>query len=53
MNNIKDIKIIEALLFASSEPLDELEKKEKILDKKNIKNYLDTIQKYYEDKESP
>ena len=35
MNN-KDIKILEAVLFASGEPLDEKDLKEKIKDKDNI-----------------
>ena len=32
----KDIKILEAILFASGEPLDENDLKEKIKDKDNI-----------------
>ena len=38
----KDIKILEAILFASGEPLDENDLKEKIKDKNNISCLLYT-----------
>ena len=39
----KDIKILEAILFASGEPLDENDLKEKINDKNNISKHLQEI----------
>tara|TARA_Y100000768_G_scaffold369192_1_gene333842 strand:- start:110 stop:742 length:633 start_codon:yes stop_codon:yes gene_type:complete len=44
----KDIKLLEAILFASGEPVDENVLCEKIKDKKNIKEYLNDIKKFYE-----
>ncbi len=43
----KDIKIIEALLFASGGPIDQNDLKDKIVDKKNITNYLNEIKDFY------
>ena len=43
----KDIKILEALLFASNEPLSEEDLKEKIQNKKELNNYLDIISEFY------
>ena len=43
----KDSKILEAILFASGEPLDENDLKEKIKDKKNINNLLQEIKDFY------
>ncbi|MDC0057358.1 SMC-Scp complex subunit ScpB [Alphaproteobacteria bacterium] len=43
----RDIKIIEAILFASSDPVSEDDLKEKISDKKNFDEYLLNIQKFY------
>ena len=44
----KDIKLLEAILFASGEPVDENILCDKIKDKKNIKEYLNDIKKFYE-----
>ena len=49
MNN-KDIKILEAILFASGEPLDENDLKEKIKDKKNINKQLGEIKEFYKNR---
>ena len=49
MNN-KDIKILEAILFASGEPLDENDLKEKIKDKKNLSNFLNELKDFYKDR---
>ncbi len=43
----RDIKILEAILFASGEPVDENDLKDKISDKKNISNYLNQIKEFY------
>ncbi len=43
----KDIKLLEAILFASGEPIDENDLKEKIKDKKNINKYLNEIKEFY------
>ncbi len=43
----KDIKLIEALLFASGEPIDEIHLKDKISNKENILKYLNEIKEYY------
>ncbi len=49
MNN-KDIKIIEAILFASGQPIDENDLLEKISNKNNINNYLQEIKNFYKDR---
>jgi len=46
----RDIKIIEAILFASSEPIAEVDLKEKITNKKDINEYLINLQKFYENR---
>ena len=46
----KDIKILEAILFASGEPLDENDLKEKIKDKKNISKQLHEIKDFYKNR---
>ena len=46
----KDIKILEAILFASGEPLDENDLKEKIKDKNNISKLLLEIKDFYENR---
>tara|TARA_B100000965_G_scaffold375353_1_gene367341 strand:+ start:83 stop:721 length:639 start_codon:yes stop_codon:yes gene_type:complete len=46
----RDIKIIEAILFASGNPVSEDDLLEKISDKKKIKQYLIEIQKYYSER---
>ena len=43
----KDIKLIEAILFASGEPVEENDLKDKIKDKKNINSYLKDIKDFY------
>ena len=43
----KDIKLLEAILFASGEPVEEIDLKEKIVDKKNIKIMLNEIKDFY------
>jgi len=48
MKTGRDIKIIEAILFASSEPVSEDDLKEKITNKNNFDEYLLNIQKFYE-----
>ena len=46
MNN-KDIKLLEAILFASGEPVEESDLREKINEKKNITKYLNEIKIFY------
>ena len=46
----KDIKILEAILFASGEPLDENDLKEKINDKNNISKQLQEIKDFYKNR---
>ena len=46
----KDIKILEAILFASGEPLEENDLKEKIKDKKNLSNFLKELKEFYKDR---
>ena len=43
----KDIKLLEAIIFASAEPVEENDLKEKINDKKNITKYLNQIKEFY------
>jgi segregation and condensation protein B len=45
--NDKDIKLLEAIIFASGEPVEENDLKEKIYDKKNITKYLNQIKEFY------
>ena len=47
MNDLKDIKILEAILFASGEPISEHDLKEKITNKKNISSLLKEIQIFF------
>ncbi len=46
----KDIKLLEAILFASGEPVLENDLKEKIKDKKNLSNFLNELKKFYKDR---
>ena len=46
----RDTKILEAILFASGEPLLEEDLKQKIVDKKNLQNYLDYLKNYYKNR---
>jgi segregation and condensation protein B len=48
MNTERDIKIIEAILFASNEPVSEDDLREKITNKSNFVEYLTNIQKFYQ-----
>jgi len=50
MKTEKDIKIIEAILFASSEPVSEDDLKIKIINKNKFNEYLSNIQKFYENR---
>ena len=43
MNTEKDIKIIEAILFASTEPVAEDDLREKVTNKSNFDEYLSNI----------
>ncbi len=43
----KDIKLLEAILFASGEPVEEADLREKISDKKNIHMLLEEIREFY------
>jgi len=44
----KDIKLLEAILFASGEPVSETDLKEKIKSKEKIKQYLIEVKEFYE-----
>ena len=46
----KDIKLLEAILFASGEPIEEADLKDKIIDKKNIYKYLNQIKDFYNER---
>jgi len=46
----KDIKLLEAILFASGEPIEEADLKDKIIDKKNISKYLNQIKDFYNER---
>ena len=48
MNTERDIKIIEAILFASNEPVSEDDLREKITNKSNFDEYLTNIHKFYQ-----
>ncbi len=50
MVNNRDLKILEAILFASGEPVLEDDLKEKISDKKNINNYLNELSETYKNR---
>ena len=43
----KDLKLLEAILFVSSEPVEERDLKEKIDKGENLKNLLNELQKFY------
>ncbi len=43
----KDIKLLEAILFASGEPVEESDLKEKIINKNNLTEYLNEIKNFY------
>ena len=44
----KNIKILEAILFASGEPVEENDLKDKISDKKNLTKFLNEIKVFYQ-----
>ena len=46
----KDIKIIEAILFASNDPVEENDLKDKIINKNDFQNYLATLAKFYSER---
>tara|TARA_B100000029_G_scaffold495962_1_gene561613 strand:- start:6014 stop:6661 length:648 start_codon:yes stop_codon:yes gene_type:complete len=50
MSSNKDLKIIEALLFGSNEPLLEDDLKDKISDKEKIHDYLEELSNFYSDR---
>ena len=50
MNVSRDIKIIEAILFASNEPINEDDLKDKIVNKKEFNTYMKDLQKFYENR---
>ena len=50
MSSNKDLKIIEALLFGSNEPLLEDDLKDKISDKEKIYDYLEELSNFYSDR---
>tara|TARA_Y100001970_G_scaffold45393_1_gene56981 strand:- start:575 stop:1210 length:636 start_codon:yes stop_codon:yes gene_type:complete len=50
MQNNRDIKILEAILFASGEPVSEDDLKQKIVDKKNFNKSINVIKDYYKDR---
>ena len=50
MTTCRDIKIIEAVLFASSEPVSEVDLKDKLVDKKNFDSYMNEIKSFYIDR---
>ena len=43
----RDLKILEAILFASGEPVLEEDLKQKISDKKNFQNFLEQLENFY------
>lgn len=50
MSISRDLKIIEAILFASGEPVSEKDLKDKIVNKDNFQSYLDELINYYNDR---
>ena len=48
MTVVRDIKIIEAILFASGDPISENDLKVKIINKNKFEDYMREIQKFYE-----
>ena len=47
MNILRDIKIIEAILFASGQPVSENDLLDKIVNKKKFSNYMNEITNFY------
>ena len=50
MSEIRDLKIIEALLFASGEPVPENDLVQKIIAKDNINKYLEDLKIFYQNR---
>jgi len=50
MSEIRDLKIIEALLFASGEPVLETDLAQKIIAKENINKYLEDLKNFYKNR---
>ena len=50
MSTNRDIKILEAILFASGEPVTENDLKDKIINKDKFKLYLDELKNFYKDR---
>ena len=50
MSILRDIKIIEAILFASGEPVSEDDLKDKIVKKSEFNNYIKEIKNHYENR---
>jgi len=46
----RDTKILEAILFASGEPVLEEDLKQKIIDKKNLQNFLEQLENFYKNR---
>ena len=46
----KDTKTLEAILFASGEPVLEEDLKQKISDKKNLQNFLEQLENFYKNR---
>ena len=46
----RDVKIIEAILFASSEPVSEDDLRDKIKNKENFNDYLLELKKFYSER---
>ena len=46
----RDTKILEAILFASGEPVLEEDSKQKITDKKNLQNFLEELKNFYKNR---
>ena len=50
MSETRDLKIIEALLFASGEPVSENDLAQKIISKENIYKYLEDLKNFYKNR---
>jgi segregation and condensation protein B len=50
MTILRDIKIIEAILFASSQPVSEIDLRDKIINKNEFSNYMESIKSFYSDR---
>ena len=50
MSTNRDTKILEAILFASGEPVLEEDLKQKIKDKNNLQNFLDQLKNFYKNR---